>query len=499
MVPDGDRTAYAVDALFDAAAESVSVTPLAPGLGPDGILALQQYAREEVRRRAESLVTSLPAEDDAAASRKYQDDVSSALTFRLEAGAVIEKSYDLDADLSGELAALDWKSVLTVVDLNPPILQLAVRVDADFAGLPIDAVKVTVVHHGQRDSSAEFLFRDAVTPHTFRCWLDPGDGRACDWTARIYYKDSPVTFDLHGTASVAALVIDLGDAGLVDVGVELGLIDFDKLRAAQLTLACRSKALGADLQTTLVLDHDHLSSRWVQPIGESWDGSYRYQVSWLKNDGARLDRPWLTASGRRLILDSPFAGELAIQLTAEGDFAGSDGIARVVASLHYSDAANGYEQDQQVTLDTAEPRTVTFDLLDAQRRDYQYQYVILHKTGAATMVPYGGGWVAERDPRLTIREENDIRLTIDPSALALGDDLKLVQVDLSCDPAPGLHVARSVIFTDTQKTPVTWTVSSGAPAGPRTYSVEVTYCKGTGPIKAAPVLVSDTVYRVPAT
>jgi hypothetical protein len=393
-----DPVSIAAGALLDVGAAVVAID----GASDTTRATLQAFAREELTRRLRPLYPP-PAGDDDAATQKYSANLSAALHFTLSGDGSLQKDETLVVSLGDALARQDWTRILKTVDLTPPILKVTVRV-ADFGGLPIAAVKVTLTHHGKRDTTAELLFKDFDTFQSFGCWLDEGDARAYDWNAVIYYKDNPLTYQFgRNGVNDPLLIVDVGEAGLINIDVLAGVVDFAKLPKASVKLRYASTALNATVTGNVLIDAAHTNERWIQPIGEEWSGSFDYQVSWLLQSGTRLDRPWVTAQSRNLVLLSPFAGSMTVTVAASGDSAAADGIEQIVVALRYSDPANGYEVDQQLALSSAHAtQTWTVDLVDAAIRAYQYRYVVMHQGGMVRTVPADGGWIVSEAALLTV-------------------------------------------------------------------------------------------------
>lgn len=483
----GLDVALAVASLLELGAVTLSTTSV--GASADELDAL---AREELTARVAGVVAS-PSLDGGSVD-DLRALVASSLAFRLEPGATLHRTIDLRTDLAQLTASVDWAAATIEVDLTPPILRVQALAVFDFARAGIDAVKITIEHRGARTATGEMLLRDQTSRGRFACWVDPNDSRSYTWSAVTTYKGSAVTFATSGTSDHPTLV--LSATGVIDVDVTLGVIDFKKLRGARVDLRYASKALESPVETTMTLDAARPSSGWIAPIGEEYAGTFDFRATWTTADGTRIARPWATSTDRALVLASPFVGALTVDLDVQGDFASDDGIAQIITALRYVDASNDYRVETTLVSTAPGKQTVSFDLVDATVRGYETRSTIVRKSGVTRNVPEDG-WQAQTASSLLVGEVDDLHFTVDPSGLAFGAGLSLVQVDVACDPAPGVHATKSFLFTPDDAKPKTWTGSTGAPPGPRSYRVTVTYFGADGPRKGTPVVVDAATFAVP--
>jgi hypothetical protein len=510
-----DKVTSVVETMISNRTAGVEVTPGSSQITQDTLDSLAKFGEDMLSKQLEKVVDAKPppADMDRTYLDNYATSVNSDLNFTLDEKMVLVQNYTPSANISNIFQRADAQSLVAFVDLRTAffsLLQVPIRVNADYGALPITHVVVTVTFRSRRpdgvaeDTLKSFDFIDGSTVQTFVTYANSLAEVSYDWTATVHYKDSqdPFVFTKSGeTANF--LVVDVGTLGLIAVDIGLGLVDLASFPEASVSLRYQSRALGHAVEETFKLDKDHQTAGWAAIIREESTGSYEYKVDWLRNsDKSIIPGDWASSSSLRLKLDAPIPDHLSLSVISSGNFKdGPEPIIHVGVSLHYSDPDNGYTQDGSLDFtDEKQIQTWSVDLRNPQLRDYQYNYSIIYKGGLVKKVPPDGSWLRGQPGFLVVGEKYGLEVTLYPMLLQYGDSDKMVQVDLKYeDDANNINVVDSFVFSKDQATSKTWRVRTADPPGTLNYSVDISYFSVTGNITKAPTRVaqSDTLVIPP--
>lgn len=483
------------ETLVRSKALGVKVVPESSSVDQETLLSLEKFGFELINKELEKAVEASRVADSGLERKNLESFVSAVgnkLNFTLDRKMVLMRSYSPSANLTNIFQQGDLKELITYVDLRIgffSFLKVPVRVNADFAKLPLDSVVVTVTYDRERISGGgheqrreSFAFTDGSSIQTFLAYANTLDELTYDWSAIVHYKGSATNYSVsRAGVKDNFLVVDVGQLGMLQVDVGLGLVDVEKFPSALVSLRYHSRALNRTLEQAFQLGKEKQNVIWTEVVHEEPTGGYEYKVDWLrKSDGETLPGEWRRTSASRLRVDAPVPDQLTVWVVATGNF--KEELSQVVVSLLYRDDDNGYTQDGTLTFtDDKQMQTWTVDLRNAQQRDYKFRYSNIYKDGVVRSVPpVEGEWLDGVPGFLVVGEKYGLEVEIVPLLLTYPDHAKLVQVDLSYDdPQHGLAEDKSFIFSKESNKNITWRVRT-APGGSKRYTVEVTYYSATG-------------------
>lgn len=473
----------------------VSVVPETSAVDNETLQSLEKFGLDLLNKEVEKAVEAAPVKDsglDRNTLQSYMSSVSNNFNFRLDRTMVLTRTYVPSANLSGIFQGADIKDLVAYVDLRQAFfayLQVPMRVNADFARLPLDSVVVTLRYEhprtggGGREVTTDSLsFTDGSTVKTFLAYADTLDEVAYDWTATVHYKGSPETFTLSKTGEKQTfLTIDVGQLGMIDADIGLGLADLDKFPEAVITVRYHSDALNRTLEQSFQLNKDHQSVFWTEVIHEEPTAGYEYKVDWRKKDGRFLPGEWKRTTSSRLRLDAPIPDQLSVSVLATGNF--KDEISQVAVSLRYRDPDHDYAVEGALSFtDDKQVQMWIADLRNAQLRDYEYRYDIVYKDGLVKSFPGESQWFPGQPGFVVVGEHYGLEVQVFPYLLSYPDSAKVVQVNLSYDDeAHHVHDDQSFVFNKDSSKPATWRVRTPE-GGTRAYTVEILYFSATGDI-----------------
>lgn len=483
----------------------VKVTPETSSIDQETLLSLEKFGFELINKEIEKAAEASKVADSGLERKNLRSFVSSVgnnLNFTLDRKMVLVRSYNPSANISNVFQG-DLNELISYVDLRIGFfnfLKIPIRVNADFAKLPIDSVVVTVAYErerigggGREQRRESFTFTDGATIQTFLAYANTLDELTYDWSAVVHYKGSQQSYSISRfQVKDNFLVVDVGQLGMLQVDVGLGLVDLDKFPSALVSLRYHSRALNRTLEQSIQLGKEKQSWPWTEVVHEDPTAGYEYKVDWLrKSDGETLPGEWQRSSSSRLRLSAPIPDQLSVSVVATGNF--KEEISQVVVSLLYRDAENGYTQEGALTFtDDKQMQSWNVDLRNAQLRDYQYRYSIVYKDGVVKSVPpTEGEWLQGEPGFLVVGEKYGLEVEVVPLLLTYPDHAKLVKVDLSYEDAEhNISEKKSYVFSKDNSKSVTWRVRT-APGGPRQYRLEVTYYSATGGAISLPAKLSE--------
>lgn len=469
----------------------VKVIPYSSTVDQETLLALEKFGMDMLTREIEKAAkasSTTSAGVDRSTLTQYISTASNNFNFSLDRTMVLTRAHTPSANIANVFAE-GVEDIISFVDLRTAFfafLKIPIRVNADFARLPLDSVTVTVVYRreqlgggGQEERVDSFNFTDGAAIQTFLAYANSLEDVRYDWSATVHYKGSPESYTLRRTSvKDNFLVVDVGALGMIQVDVGLGLVDLEKVTSANVSLRYASAALGRTLEQSFLLSRDKQSVLWTEVIHEE-PGRYEYKVDWLRKDGQILPGEWQRSTSSRLRLDAPLPDRLAVSVVATGNF--KDEISQVAVSLVYRDPDNAYVEEGALTFtDDKQMQSWTVDLRNPELRDYEYRYSIVYKDGVVRDTPEDGGWLRGEPGFIVVGERYGLEVELVPYLLTYPDYAKVAQVDLVYDdPAAQIHERGSFVFSKENSKPITWRVRT-APGGPKRYTVEVTYFSATG-------------------
>jgi hypothetical protein len=482
----------------------VTVIPATSQVDADTLSSLEKLGFDLLNKEMQEVLQAAPPpkELDRTYIEQYSSEFQNDFNFSLDRTMVLVQKFTPSANVSSVFTQGNFDELVAFVDLRTGFfrfLKIPVRVDADFTKLPLDSVTVTIDLQRERldgagleDRVESFNFTAGSQLETFAAYANTLDKLTYDWSATAFYKGSSDTYTIKKTkVKDEALVVPVGQLGMIVVDVALGLADLDKYPKATVSFRYQSQALGKLVESELTLDADTQTARWADIIHEEPTSGYQYKVDWMrKQDGMILEGAWKSSHASQLSLDAPVVDHMDITVVCSGNFTdGAEPISVVEVSLHYEDPANHYVQDKSLPFtDDKQQQTWTVDLRNPDKRDYKYKYSVIYKGGVVRNVPEDGSWLDGQPGFITVGERYTIEVEIYPMLQSYPDYAKVVQVDLTYDdPAARIHQSDSFVFNQDDSTIKTWRVR-GRQDGPKTYSYVISYFAATGAVtKLSPV------------
>lgn len=503
----GERTRKKVTSLTETMNRSqmlgVTVTPHTSEVDQETLQTLEKFGFDLINKELEKIFNANPPTEDQRTNTDlafYMSEATNNLNFTLDRKMVLEKLFVPSGTVSGLT-----REAIVFVDLRTAFfetLTVPVRVNADFEKLPIESVTVTIEYRSVRaDGTREretrsFNFRDPATIGTFRAFANTLDEVVYDWRAEVFYKSSSETMTLSRTAvSDRFLVVGVGDLGILDVELGFGLVNLERFPEARVDLSYRSAALGRTLQTSLRLTGEKPSARWTEVVRETPE-EVRYKVSWRNADGTVVEGDEQTAAPGMLRVDAPVRDTMHISVAATGDF--KERLAQVLGTFRYADPAHGYVVDHTLTF-TSDAQVQAFDveLLDPERRDYDYRYTLIYKSGRVKDVPEEGTLPGEPG-FLVIGERFDLEVQLLGALLTYDDRVRMVKVDITCpDAADEDEREASFVFNTGGEMTQNFRVDL-RDGGQARYSAEVEYFSAAGEVTRTQLgLISEKKLIIP--
>jgi hypothetical protein len=496
-----DKVTSATEELVRNKAAGVEVVPATSEIEEETLLALEKFGLDMLARELDKALEAAPPPEelDRQWLESFKQNFSSSFNFSIDRKMVLVQGFTPSANLENVFQRGDLAEMVTFVDLRTDFftfLKVPIRVNADFTRLPVDSVTVTVHYKRQRvggggaeDVTHSFNFTDGAQIQTFLAFANRLADVTYDWSATVHYKGSDRTFTLKKSQIADDfLVVDVGQLGMLEVDLGLGLVDLDKFPQAKVGCRYRSAALDKTLERSFVFDRDNEGAVWTEVIHEPWDGSWEHKIDWRAKDGEILEGNWTPTTSSRLRADAPIPDQLEVAVVCTGEFGqGVDSIGQVAVSLRYHDEANAYTEEGRL-LFTADQQQLawTVPLRNRELRDYQYKYTIVYRDGVVKNFPEDGGWLPGQPGFITVGEKYTLEVDLYPMLLTFPDHAKVVQVNLSyADPANGIDETDTYVFSADQKTPQVWRVR-GVDGGPNSYTYEVLYMSATGQITRLP-------------
>ena len=374
---------------------------------------------------------------------------------------------------------------ITTADLNTPIfhiLNVPVRITADFAKDPIAAITVTLDYKETDDRSGAvvthsetFTYQTGSEVFYFRTRLAKNaDGSPKDtyrYSSKLNYKASTQAVTTPPVESrERSLIIGYDGLSCVQVDCIVGGISWDVVDRVDV----RFRYPGLDSPTATerisLTAADTANKRWFTYTGGNPSREYEYQLTYGLKGGHAIKLDPARDTTNRLTIDGPFADRLDLAFTAQGLF---PPIQLINLSTRYVDQAHDYTVTETHTFTTAaESWEWSVPVLDKTVRAFEYKFDTTYVDGSTKQ----GAWHKTAETSVNIGDVTSEmwKIEVVPALLDM-TRWKLVLVKLTyTDPGSGQQQERMLQFTPTSNTtePVIWTVALHDDAA-TTYTYEV--------------------------
>ncbi len=247
-----------------------------------------------------------------------------------------------------------WKDFYAEVDTDSDFFkQLAVsmRVNADFEKLPLHSVEVHI-DYPKKDGGKqikEYVFTKPDDIAKFESYLENKSWKY-KYSYEVNYKGaskkySSPTFETEE----GSLVINVDDTGILTVDMVSGDLDFDQVRAAQVTISYEDKANGVEtIEQQFTIDKEHPEARFQKIIFQPMRNPYKYKVKYLMKDGKEFQIDWTNGHSNPLIVNDPWSATKTVGIRASGNL--KEDIQTIFLDVTYTDEANKYTQTKSFAL-----------------------------------------------------------------------------------------------------------------------------------------------------
>ena len=285
-----------------------------------------------------------------------------------------------------------WEDYFVEVDLGDVFfrtLDILVRVNADFADLPIYNVEVKLSYpHGSNKPVEEFAFTKPDDVSRFRAFVDTISGiRNYNYVYQVNYRgDSRVFTSQEFETDDTQLTINVDDLGILAVDIAPGDINFAQVKQAQIIVRYED----ADIkpierqfimtpETSIFQIREVIFKERVRPI--------QYSVKYFMLDGREYETNGRQQDAPQLYINDPFSATKTVGLRAIGDL--DTKIQTIMVDLVYKDAANNnYTQTQSVAISKEAPFfDWTFPVIDENAGELKYSATISYRNGTTQDIP----------------------------------------------------------------------------------------------------------------
>jgi len=284
----------------------------------------------------------------------------------------------------------NWKDYALDVDLNDPFfqtLEVSVRVNADFANLPIFNVEAKLSYPSGPDKPVqEYVFSSPDEVGKFRTFV-ANNNRKYKFVYQVNYKgDSRVYSSEEVETDDTQLTINVDDLGILVVDIAPGDINFTQVKQAQLTVRYEDQGITPiERQFTLTPDKNSYQIREV--IFKARTQPIRYSVKYFMTDGREYEVKDKEQDAPQIYINDPFSAMKTVGLRAVGDL--NARIQSIMVDLIYKDATNNnYTQTKSMALSKATPFfDWTFPVIDENAGEVKYSGTIQYMDGTTQDIP----------------------------------------------------------------------------------------------------------------
>lgn len=288
---------------------------------------------------------------------------------------------------------LEWSDYARVVDLDDPFfktLSVTTRVNADFEHDPLFSVAVNFRYDGSLAHTTDgHDFTDSKDVYTFKSLTDDNNFNYT-YCYVVNYKNESQTFTAPEVETdKRVLDINVGDAGILDVALHAGNMNFDVPGPSQITSAqvsLRYQDVGvAPIEEQFTLTKDAREATFQHVLFQPVAKPYEYKVDFQMADGHVYHRDWTERESQQLFVNSPFNSQRTVSVRAAGDFEGS--IDTIFVDLVYDDPGNVYQQTASVPLNKTKPfYDWTFPMIDPNAGTVSYSGTIKRLDGSVQQI-----------------------------------------------------------------------------------------------------------------
>jgi hypothetical protein len=430
--------------------------------------------------------------------KTWDESMKAEMNFQFSTQAVLQGHLAPNDNLSNILQGHRVDDLVTHVDLDQSLIfkyiDVTVMCTADFDADPVDLVKAHLSYQGRGaggniNQIKDFVFGKGTGPQRFSTYLAGLDQKAYDYEIEIFYKGSSLSYKERGRTDETILVLDTDRLGVLRVDVQMGLIDWARIKQV---LVKMSYGAGADRkEAQFALDAQHQSARWTEVIAAAVTSPYTYQVTYVDANGQHIELPPDTSRSNQLVLNQPLEEDLVVAIVPAGSFGATGLLQRVTVAVRYKDPAHNYIVSDVFQLASeTDSKSWRVPLVDKNIRTYEYQVTVIYRDG----VTRNDNWRTTDQTVLAAGDPFGWRVSIVPNLLAQPAGLYAFGVlHLSFDdqaPEGPIHAEEDIHLADF-KTEQVWRFRTATPDR-HTYSYQLTLFKADGSKLVVPPIQTST-------
>ncbi|MBU2667906.1 hypothetical protein KOI35_30785 [Actinoplanes bogorensis] len=270
-------------------------------------------------------------------------------------------------DANGQ--AIDPDKFIDLIDANHEFfrtVRVNVQMGTDFSDLPVHSVEARLDYAGEPmllidsdgpagDIDGEYRFTGTDEVARFIAPLAPGV-KTYDFSYKVNYRGGGVPFETRPTPmplSDAIQTIEVSDAGILDIAVIAGDIDFTQVASVRVTLRYADPAAGvAAFENAFEIDREHRLHRWQRVISATRNQPYFYRVKFTLADGREFVTKEKDGTTDELYIDDVFVNR-RVSVRARGDL--THDVDQIHLDLTYRDEADDYVVTRSVALNAGNP------------------------------------------------------------------------------------------------------------------------------------------------
>ena len=317
--------------------------------------------------------------------KTWNESMSGDLTYDFKSQAVLEGHLAPQDNLSNLLGGRRVEEFRTQIDLEADYykyLDVQVVCTADFDADPVDLVTARLTYQargaqGDINETKAMVFRKDTAPGRFSTYLASPELRSYGYEYEVHYKGGADTYKVSGKADGDVLVLDTDRLGVLRVEVQMGLVDWEKIRQVFVKMWYGSGSQRKDTEFTL--DAQKQARVWTEVIARAVDQPYGYEVVFVDKNNQRIELEPQTSRSKQLVLNQPIGEELEVVVAPAGAF--GELLAQVVVALRYVDQANNYTADDTFTFTKSESKVWKVPLRNKNLRKYDYRVTVFYVDG----------------------------------------------------------------------------------------------------------------------
>ena len=397
--------------------------------------------------------------------KTWDESMNASLGYNFTSKTVLEGHVTPNDNLGNVLRGHPVTELRTQIDIDASYykyLDVQVVCTADFDDDPVDLVKAHLAYQGNGpqgniSKAGDFMFKKDAPPQRFSTYLAAPDQLTYQYDCDIFYKGTSDKYSFSGKTNETILVLDVDKLGVLHVDVQMGVIDWDRIKQV---LVKMSYGAGPNRrETEFTLDAQHQSHRWVDVIAPPVSEAYTYQVTYVDKNDQQIALGPATDRSKTLVLNQPLLEALKVMIVSAGSFGAGGLISQVVVATRYQDAANSYDVNDVFPLTKeGDSKIWTVPLMNKALRTYDYKVTVFYSDG----VTREDEWHTTDNEVLAVGDPFGFRVEILPYLLR-GNTWAFGTVSLSFDDsADNIHAEKTFEIKDFS-TPLTWYFRLGAP------------------------------------